>query len=186
MNRKGFTLLELMVILGIFAILATIAIPGFNAWIPNQKLRSTARDLFSDLNMAKLNSLKDANTLVVVKVDQNNEKYTIWLDTVLNWSLDGTEEILLKIVLPGEPLDETWKRTRTEGIDIISTTMPFNTFAFSSRGMTASDLDPPTSGDSYDVYMKNSKERYMGVRISRAGSISIIKSTDGGTTWISD
>ncbi|MBW1763711.1 MAG: prepilin-type N-terminal cleavage/methylation domain-containing protein, partial [Deltaproteobacteria bacterium] len=35
MNRKGFTLLELMVILGIFAILATIAIPGFNAWIPN-------------------------------------------------------------------------------------------------------------------------------------------------------
>jgi type IV fimbrial biogenesis protein FimT len=170
MNRKGFTLLELMVILGIFAILATIAIPGFNAWIPNQKLRSTARDLFSDLNMAKLNSLKDANTLVVVKVDPNNEKYTIWLDTVLNWALDGTEEILL----------------RTEGIDIISTTMPFNTFAFSSRGMTASDLDPPTSGDSYDVYMKNSKERYMGVRISRAGSISIIKSTDGGTTWISD
>mgnify|MGYP001828181416 CR=1 FL=1 len=36
-NESGFTLFELMVVLGIMAILASVAVPGFLGWLPSHR-----------------------------------------------------------------------------------------------------------------------------------------------------
>ena len=52
-DESGFSLLELLSIVLILSILAGIAIPGFSAWLPDYRLKSAARDLYSALQRAK-------------------------------------------------------------------------------------------------------------------------------------
>jgi type II secretory pathway pseudopilin PulG len=52
-SSVGFTLLEVMIILGIMAILMTIAFPSLQRMYVNGNLRSAARDLIGDFNNQK-------------------------------------------------------------------------------------------------------------------------------------
>ena len=75
-RRSGFTLTELMVVVIIFAILATVAIPGFSKWLPNTRLKRASRDLFSNLQLAKLAAIKQ-NADCSVTYSSNPDQYTI-------------------------------------------------------------------------------------------------------------
>ena len=45
LNRKGFTLIELMIVVAIIGILAVVAIPGYMAYIANSKTREAKENL---------------------------------------------------------------------------------------------------------------------------------------------
>jgi prepilin-type N-terminal cleavage/methylation domain-containing protein len=67
--HQGFTLVELIVALSIFAILCSIAIPAYSSWLPDYKLKSAVRELYSNMNLAKMLSIKE------------NKKYQIVFET---------------------------------------------------------------------------------------------------------
>jgi type IV fimbrial biogenesis protein FimT len=71
-KESGFSLIELLVIMVIFAILAAIAIPAFSSWLPNYRLRQAARDVYSNLQRAKVNAIK------------SNSEWRIYFDTSVN------------------------------------------------------------------------------------------------------
>ncbi|OCX84904.1 pili assembly chaperone, partial [Acidithiobacillus thiooxidans] len=50
---KGFTLIELMVIIAIMAIIAAIAIPQYNIWMVRARIQAAAGNLQQDINWAK-------------------------------------------------------------------------------------------------------------------------------------
>ncbi len=56
---QGFTLLELMITIVIFCLLLGLAIPGFSSWLPKYRLRGAARDIYSNLQLAKMTAVKD-------------------------------------------------------------------------------------------------------------------------------
>jgi len=58
MKKDGFTLIELLVAIAVLAILASIAIPVFSRWLPNLRLKSAARDVYSNLQLAKMGAVK--------------------------------------------------------------------------------------------------------------------------------
>jgi prepilin-type N-terminal cleavage/methylation domain-containing protein len=53
MSSRGFTLLEMIIILGIMAIILTIAYPNFQRYYINGNLRSAARDIMGDISAMK-------------------------------------------------------------------------------------------------------------------------------------
>jgi prepilin-type N-terminal cleavage/methylation domain-containing protein len=81
MTRKnGFTFLELMVALVILAIATTIAIPSFGRWLPNYRLKSAARDVYSNMQLAKLGAVR-ANQSWAIRFDPGTNTYVIYSDS---------------------------------------------------------------------------------------------------------
>jgi len=64
-DSKGFTLLELMVVLGIVAILSVAAIPNFGSWLPKAETGSAAREILTTIQLAKMAAIKDSANVVV-------------------------------------------------------------------------------------------------------------------------
>ena len=57
-RQKGFTLVEVMIVVAIIGILAAIAVPSFLSWLPNMRLKAAARDLYSNMQKAKMEAIK--------------------------------------------------------------------------------------------------------------------------------
>jgi len=57
MNKKGVTLVELIVVMVIIAIGALLIAPNIGAWLPNYRLRSAARDIVSTMRTAQMKAI---------------------------------------------------------------------------------------------------------------------------------
>ncbi|MEA3222866.1 MAG: GspH/FimT family pseudopilin [Thermodesulfobacteriota bacterium] len=69
-NTRGFTIMELMVVVIIIAIGAAIAAPSIGGWLAKQRLNSSARTLASHFQQARMAALK-GNEDVRVCFDDN-------------------------------------------------------------------------------------------------------------------
>lgn len=69
---RGFTLVEMMAVVGITAILMAFAAPGMSQLLESQRLRSLAFDLLSDLMLARNESLKRGARVIVAPVRQGD------------------------------------------------------------------------------------------------------------------
>ena len=73
---SGFTLIELMVVIGIVGILSAIAIPSYFQWLPRHRVGNAARTVMSTLEFARINAVK-TNADVAVIFDWANERLTV-------------------------------------------------------------------------------------------------------------
>jgi prepilin-type N-terminal cleavage/methylation domain-containing protein len=60
--KKGFTVLEILIVLGIMAILVTIILPSFRTMRSNEVLKATTSEIFSALGKAKSGTLSSVNS----------------------------------------------------------------------------------------------------------------------------
>ena len=75
-QQKGFTLIELIIVMGIMGILATIAVPTFQNYIRNQNLKTAARGITSDFFATREKALSE-NVRYRITFDQAGNSYTI-------------------------------------------------------------------------------------------------------------
>ena len=78
-KNSGYTITELMVTIAVIAILASLAIPSFIAWLPNYRLRSGAEEIQSTLQLARITAIKE-NSTVTVDFNTANETYRAEVD----------------------------------------------------------------------------------------------------------
>ncbi len=61
--RNGFTLVELIIVISVIGILVAFAVPNFLDWLPNMRLKAAARDLYSNMQKAKIAAIKSNTTV---------------------------------------------------------------------------------------------------------------------------
>jgi type IV fimbrial biogenesis protein FimT len=78
-NSKGFTMMELLIVIVIFGIVTAMAVPNFLGWMSNYNLRAAADELFSNMQYARLNAVKDNSEWALV-FDTTNGIYYVCSD----------------------------------------------------------------------------------------------------------
>jgi type IV fimbrial biogenesis protein FimT len=82
-KNDGFSLHELMVIIGIIALVCGIAMPSLLGWLPKYRMGSAARDVLGTLEFARLTAVKrNATTLVTLDYANDLVRITVGGDTV--------------------------------------------------------------------------------------------------------
>lgn len=94
MNRRGVTLIELIVITVIIAIGAVLIAPNIGAWLPGYRLRSATRDIVSTMRTGQLRAI---STNLAYQVSFNPVAGTYILEfrnTAGVWVSEGATQVL--------------------------------------------------------------------------------------------
>ncbi|MBU1183389.1 MAG: prepilin-type N-terminal cleavage/methylation domain-containing protein [Proteobacteria bacterium] len=158
-NKKGFSLFELMIVIGIIAILSAITVPNLIGWYHNQGLRSAVVELQSNLQLAKMFAVKQ-NQSCSININTGAGSYNI---------PDIGKTVLLGTYSGGVVFDSP---DGTNTADLIT---------FSSRGICASSLGgvPLTIGN---VCLTNrDQSAFYRTRVFISGGV--VTSKWNGSNW---
>ncbi len=174
MRRDGFTLIELLVTFVIAGILASIAIPGFSTLLPNYRLRSATRAVFSDFQLAKFTAIK-RNSLCTVTFNQavggNTYDYVVYVDADGDLEYDAGEEIITKGLLADyKGVSFDLSQGGGNGLTFADNDDNLPSIAFRPTGLPRDNAGNPGSGT---AYLKNTNNRTTSVAVSTSGNISV-------------
>ena len=94
MNRKGITLIELIIVVVIIAIGAVLTAPRINSWMPYYRLRSATRNIVSAMRLAQMKAVSN-NLTYRVSFDPTNNSFIIQYQTTGGaWVDDGGTQTL--------------------------------------------------------------------------------------------
>jgi type IV fimbrial biogenesis protein FimT len=99
-HNSGFTLIELMFVVIVLATLTTIALPNYNQFVRNQRVRTASFDVFSTLMLARSEAVTRNATVTVTPQSGTNDWTAGWLVTVGGETL-RSQEALRNITLTG-------------------------------------------------------------------------------------
>ena len=119
MNKKGVTLVELVIVMVIIGIAAGFVVPGIGAWLPNYRLRSGARDIVSTMRTAQMKAISTNLTYRV--------SFTLPSGYVLQYLDTG-----------GNPQTEGANQTLPPGVSISAITIAGNNAVFNPNSTSSS------------------------------------------------
>ena len=159
---KGFTLVEVMVVVTILGVMAAIAFPYFGGMIAEERVRSAASDLMSDLVSARIEAIKQQRRVVMERTGATwNEGWQVFVDTNANTTWDA-----------GEPVIKTsagFRYGRMKGCSISA--------AYAARVVFRGDgsvLNAPIGGAESGLRISDDRERRSrDIRLSPLGRASV-------------
>lgn len=144
-NKKGVTLIELVIVFVIIAIGAALLVPNIGAWLPHYRLRTATRDIASMMRVAQM------------KAVSNNLQYRVNLNT----ADVGVNRYILQYNTGGIWVNEGNMQNLPSGIIISNNGLPgdraeFNPNSTSSSGSVT--LQNP-KGNQKTITLTNSTGR---------------------------
>ena len=165
-SEKGFTLVELTIVIALIAVVSAIAVPNIVVWRQNAELRGAARDLLSDIQLAKITAI-ERNKYCAITFNQSPPGYMIYVDANENLQYDGGDESVKSVLL--STYGTTSYDSSQGGGDGLTFSNPSNAVAFAPDGLPKS-LSGFGSGT---VSLKNDQNKTTSVVVSSAGNVRI-------------
>ena len=155
-TEPGFTLIEIMIVIAVFGIMAGIAIPTFRSLLPGMRLNGSARDIFVTMNLTRMQAVAK-NSTGNIKFNSATT-YTAWVDDPLS----GTKYAL-------DDVDTLIKNGSTEtGVTIGYVFADGgNTFAYNSRGL------PSGTSVASTITLTNSEGAVQTVDVNALGIVKM-------------
>lgn len=97
-KRSGFTVIELIIVIVVLGILTAVGVPNFLSWLPKNRLKSAARDLYSNMQLAKLSAIKNNADWAIV-FNKAADQYQVCSGRGPDDSWGGTDNIVVKTVV---------------------------------------------------------------------------------------
>lgn len=98
MHSRGFTLIELIVALVIFAILISIGVPGYSSMIDQQRMSIGLNNLGLGLTMTREEAVRMNRTLTLAPISGDwNEGWVIFVDRNNNGLPDAGDKVLREL-----------------------------------------------------------------------------------------
>jgi type IV fimbrial biogenesis protein FimT len=119
-RNKGFSLVELMIVIAILGVLAAVITPSFLSWRDRSKVKGDATELRAVFESAKLRAIKHNTNAVVTFPDVTS--FQAFVDTNNNGVQDADEVMITA-------------HTLAPGVTITTNTFAGNDMAFTPRGM---------------------------------------------------
>lgn len=174
-KASGFTLVEMVLVIAMLGILATIAAPRFKDQLTNLKIKAAARDIYSAFQQAKLEAVKENKPVAVVfsqgafTPEGSVGGYQLFVDdgagggTADNLNRDGSESSLLTFSMPKK-------------VSLISAVFTDGTDTKEGVRFTGHGLPADSFSGKVEVRTSN---RWYRINLSVAGNINMQKSGDG-------
>ena len=94
---RGFTLMELMIVLTIVAILVAVGLPNMTEFIAEQRVRTTASDIVSEIMFARAKAVEQSRRVVMEKLAVNwDQGWRIYVDGNNNGSYEAGTDTEIK------------------------------------------------------------------------------------------
>ncbi|SEA13389.1 GspH/FimT family pseudopilin [Variovorax sp. YR216] len=68
---RGFTLIEMMVVVALVAILGAVAVPGFRDLLVNQRLAATTSDFVASLSLARAEAIRHSQLVTLLPTNRD-------------------------------------------------------------------------------------------------------------------
>jgi prepilin-type N-terminal cleavage/methylation domain-containing protein len=75
--NKGFTLIEMLIVISLIAIITAIAVPQFTRYTQNNALQSAARELAGDIQIIRQRAAADSAAYTLQFLDNTRYTYTL-------------------------------------------------------------------------------------------------------------
>lgn len=102
-NRQGFTLFELITVMAVSAVIATVAIPNFMSMLPEMRLNAAARQIAEDLMAARMNAVKENNNVRVFFNTPGKNQYQILDDDDNDGTAGAGETVITRNIRDNYP-----------------------------------------------------------------------------------
>lgn len=147
--EQGFTLIELMITLSVFAVLIILALPSFNQWIANTKIRSTTESILAGFQLARTEAVR------------LNRGVRMTLNADTSWSVT---EVISGIVVQTRPSAEGSTNTTMAVTPVTATTVDFNGLG------RVTNLTPITQVDVDSTVIPAAETKELRITINTGGT----------------
>ena len=165
-GNRGFSVFELLIVIGFVAIIASIAVPNILSMRNNSQLRRATQDLYSSFQSAKIQAVRN-NTFCTITFNTGAGSYTVFIDDDQDLALDVGERVIRTVnwtEYPSVTLD-----TAQGGGDGLIFTNPDNAIAFAPNGFCLDNTGALAGGS---VFMRNNKKETR-IDVTPTGQVSI-------------
>lgn len=107
MKQKGFTLIELMLVLAVLGVVAAFAVPNFNTTVKNNQLRSTTDSFYTAMRFARAESIRASKGLAIVPIAND------WKNGMQIRTTDASDTLIREVTAHGKLTVDQFKGNGT-------------------------------------------------------------------------